>query len=115
LAGRAVSTLEAIVLDESPLQGMQVAFFGEALYGRNFSALILDRQSQAGKNAFAVGQHGACTARTLIAALLGAVKIEMVAQQIQKRSSQVDVGFDRLTVDQKAHGYLLATVAGSEP
>src|ERR1700722_13564733 len=58
LTGRAIAALKPVVFDEGLLQGMERAGSAEALDRRNFAALILHGQSEAGIDPLAVDQNG---------------------------------------------------------
>ena len=80
----AVTALEAVMLNEGPLQRVQGARYAQPFDGRNGTPLILHRERQAGVDPLTVGQDGARPAGALIAALFRAGQAEMIAQQIQQ-------------------------------
>jgi hypothetical protein len=68
LPGRAITALEAIVLDEGFLQGVKRSLGPETLDGRDRPAFVLHREGQAGEDSLAIDKHRAGAAGTLITA-----------------------------------------------
>src|ERR1700722_13255721 len=104
LTGRAIAALESVVFDERLLQGMQRAGSAEALDRGDLAALILNGQSEAGIDALAINQNGASAAGPLIAPLLRAEKVQMFAQEIEKRRSHVHVPLHFAAIHNPSHG-----------
>jgi hypothetical protein len=91
------------MFDERLLQGMKRAGDAEAFDRGDLAALILHGQSEAGIDALAVDQDGAGAARPLIAPFLGAEKVQMFTQEIEKRRSHIDFPLDFAAIDNPAH------------
>src|SRR5206468_2304075 len=79
LARGAEAALEAVVLDEGGLHGVQLAIPRQALDGEHVGAVVADGERQAGVDAPAVDQHRAGPALAAVAALLGAGEVEPLA------------------------------------
>jgi hypothetical protein len=104
LPGRAVTALEAVVLDEGPLQWMHVAVRREAFDRRDCMSFVLHRERQARQDALAtVHQHGARPARSLVATFLGAEEVQMFAQQVQQGHARVRWQIRLHAVDGNCH------------
>src|SRR5262249_30235090 len=73
----AVPALERIVIDERLLNRMKRALFREPFDRRHRSAVLHDRQRQAGIDAAAINQDGAGAALTVIAAFFRAGETEV--------------------------------------
>src|SRR3569832_266860 len=91
LARRAIAALEGITLDESGLQWMQFAIRSKTLDGRNLRAVLGDGEDEATIYPFSIDQHRAGAALSLVASFLGARKLQLLTQQIEKG----DPWFDR--------------------
>jgi hypothetical protein len=76
--------LQRVVLDEGLLQRVQRALFSHALDGGDAPAILHRRQHEAGVGAPAVDQHGAGAAGAEVAALLGAAKVQPLAQHVEQ-------------------------------
>ncbi len=85
---------------------MQLTIQRDPLNRCDFSTLILDRESKAGKDALPAHQHGARTASALIAALLRTMKLKVFAEKIEERGPDVEIGFNRFSIDDKMHKVL---------
>src|ERR1700722_3526748 len=109
LTGRAIAALEPVVFDERLLQGMKRARGAEALDGGDLAAFVLNCQSEAGIDALAIDQDCAGAARPLIAPLLCPEKVQMLAQQIEKRRSHVHFPLHFAAIDYPAHCALRLT------
>ena len=92
-AGRAETALQAVLLVEGLLDGMQVfeAVNGEALDREEIMAIRLHREHQAGAHGLAVEQDGASAAHAVLAADVGAGQAEVLADEV----AQKQPGFDR--------------------
>ena len=99
LTGRAIAALEAVGFDKGGLQRVQLIVIGDALDGRNLSALVLHGERETGVDAFAVRKHGAGAARALIAALLGPCQPDVFAQSVEQRNARLDLKFMLDAVD----------------
>lgn len=85
LTGRAVTALEAIVLNKGLLQRVQLTIPREAFDGDDLTALVLHGERQAGVDALPVDQNCACAASSLIAAFLRALQAEVIAKSVEQR------------------------------
>jgi hypothetical protein len=99
LSGGAVAALEALVLDESGLERVQLIAFGESLDGGDLGAFMHHGKRQAGIHPSAVDQHSARPAGALVAALLRAGEVEPFAQHVKQRLSRVVIKRMGPTID----------------
>lgn len=99
LTGGAVAALETFMLDEGCLQRMEVIALLYPLDGRDFSAFMHDRERQTGIYPFAIHQHGAGTASTLVAALFGTGQLQYFSKDIEDRLTWVEFQALFLAVD----------------
>ena len=84
LAGRTVAALQGVVLDEGLLKRMERPVRGHAFDGGDAPAVLHRRQHEAGIGAPAIDQHGAGAAGAEVAAFLGAVKLQPLAQHVEQ-------------------------------
>ena len=89
LAGRAEPALQAVMRDESGLDGMQFVAASDALDGEDVGAVVADRQSQARIDPPAVDQDRTRAALAAVASLLGAGQVQTLAQEIEQRDARV--------------------------
>jgi hypothetical protein len=101
-AGGAVAALQALLLRELVLEGMQPTALGEALDGVDGGAVRLDGQGDAGADAGAVQQHGAGPADAVLAADVGAGQAEVLAEEVDEQAARFYLGHVRLAVDGQA-------------
>ena len=102
LAWGAVAALEAIVLEEGGLNGMEIfdAFAtGEAFDGGDVGTLGGEGEGEAGVDAAAVEQDGAGPALAVVAALLRAGEVEVLAEDVEEGGAGVKDEGVRRTVD----------------
>src|SRR4029434_10335377 len=83
VTGRAIAALETVVFDKGGLQRVQLIASGDPLNGRNLSALILHGERETRVDTLTVNQHGARTARALIAAFLRATQPEVFVERVE--------------------------------
>ncbi len=84
-AGRAVAALQPMGFTERILQHAEFARRRrQALDGGDLVAIGLDREHQAGPHRLAIDQHGAGAADAVLAAGMGAVEQEILAQRIEQ-------------------------------
>src|ERR671914_212570 len=81
---RAKSALQAVVIDESLLQRMQLVAGCQTLDGANLLSLRLDGKHQAGTDGLAVNDHSAGAADTVLAANMRSGLPAFVANGIDK-------------------------------
>ena len=91
------------MLDERLLQGMERAGRAEALDRGNLAAFELHSEREAGIDALAVDEDGAGAARPLIAPFLRAKKVQMFAQEIEKRCANIHLPLHFSSIDNPAH------------
>ena len=72
------------------LHGVQLPPPGEAFDRRDRSTVRLGREHEARLHRLAVDQHGAGAADTLLAADVGPVELELVAQEVDEQSAALD-------------------------
>src|SRR5262249_47242582 len=84
LTGRAIATLERVVVDERLLQGMQGAVPRQTFDRGHAGAILHDGEREARHNTPAVEQHRAGAALAVVATLLRAGQIEVLAQCIEQ-------------------------------
>src|ERR1051325_6134151 len=87
LAGRAVPTLEGILLDEGFLYRVQCAIPFQSLDGDDVVAVMHDGEREAREDAAAVDVDGAGAALAVIAALLGPEELESLPDCVQQRDA----------------------------
>ena len=88
---RAVAALEAVLLPEAFLQGMQLTVRREALDRRDRGAVGLDREDRAGLRAPAVDEDGAGAALTGVAPDVRAGQAQVLAEEVDEKHARVDV------------------------
>jgi hypothetical protein len=103
LSRRAVAALKTIVFDERALERMQLAVRAQTFDSHNLIAVVHDRQRQTRCDAPSVGEHGACAARTLIAALLRTREMQAIAQCVEQRNARLDGERTFATVEGHPH------------
>src|ERR1700742_1420595 len=91
-ARRAEPALQAVLLPEPLLDGMQLARRGQALHGGDLTAVDLDRQHRAGLDRPAVDQHRAGAAVGRVAAAMGAGQPGTPADQVGQQQPGLDLG-----------------------
>src|SRR5258708_27133095 len=94
LAWGAEPALEAVMGDESGLDGMEFAAARDTLDRENVGAVVADRQCQARIDPSSVDQDRARAALAAVASLLGSRQIETLTQEIEESDpwgSQLDV------------------------
>jgi hypothetical protein len=89
LAWRTEPALEAVMSDESGLDGMELVAASEALDRQDFRAVVADRQSQARIDPSSVDQNCACAALAAVASLFGSRQVEPLTQQIEEGYARV--------------------------
>ncbi len=91
LPGRAIAALERVLLQEGGLHRMErLPLRGQPFDRDDGVPFGLRRERQAGEYAGAVQVHGAGAALSLIAALLGAVEAEMLAQRVEQGDARLE-------------------------
>ena len=85
LARGAVAALKRVVLDERLLQRMQRSSLRQPLDRRDLSAVLHDRERQAGIDPPTVDQHRAGAALPVVAALLCSGQAETIAERVEQR------------------------------
>src|SRR4051794_35621747 len=103
----AIAALRRLLFDEGGLQRMRILDRAETLNGRDLGLAEPPDRRHAGSRGDAVDQYRAGAALREPAAELGAVKLEIVAQNVKQRS--VRLGIDRAgtAVDLQADGHRL--------
>lgn len=71
MTGRAIAVLAAVVLDEGGLQGMQIIGRAKTFDRGGPVSVVLERGAQAGVDPRAIHDHGAGSAWSVVAILLG--------------------------------------------
>jgi hypothetical protein len=85
LARRAVAALEAVVVDESLLHGMQLTTGGrKSLYRPDCVTLRSESERQAGEHALAIDMDSASAALTVVAPFFGARQVHVLTQRVEK-------------------------------
>src|SRR5438132_13888843 len=97
LAGRAVSALERVALEERRLDGTQ-ARFREPLDAHDTCSLEGRGEGEAGIDAPAVDEDRAGAALAAIAALLGSGQVQSLAQRVEQRRAGIELELLRLAV-----------------
>ena len=104
---RAIAALQAVGLAESILDERQFAGAGgDAFDGGDRRSRRLHREHQAGAHGNTVEQHGAGAADAVLAAGMGALEAERVAQAVEQSGARLDVNLMHSAVDRQinAHG-----------
>ena len=91
------------MFDKRLLQRMERARGTKAFDRRNLAAFVLHSESQAGIDALAVDKNCTGPARALVTPLLSAEKVQMLAQQIQKRCANIHLSLHFAAVNIPAH------------
>jgi hypothetical protein len=87
------------MFQKSGLHGMQLVTFRQAFYGRNFIALMRDRQSQAAINPSSIYEHGAGSALATVATLFGSRQRKVFAQCVEQGHARIERQTVGLPVD----------------
>jgi len=98
-AGGAEAALEAVLVPESLLDGVEVAIGGEAFDGDDVAAVGLDREHGAAFDDFAVKGDGACAADGRLAADVGAGEAGDFAKVVDEEHARFDFIGVRFAVD----------------
>jgi hypothetical protein len=88
---RAVAALKSVMFDEGFLNRAQLAVLGEAFDGRDFPAVRLHREMEAGFNDFAVEQNRAGAAFAHDAADVRASEADIFAQKMREQNTWLHV------------------------
>src|SRR5262245_618239 len=97
--GRAVAALQAVVLAEGLLQGVQLAVRGESLDREDVAAVGLDGEHRAGLHRPAVHHHRAGTARRGVAADIRARQPQRLSKEVDEELAWLHVGLPPNPVD----------------
>src|SRR5579885_283144 len=95
---RAVDALIGAEIGESFLKRMQMAAGGEALDGLDDFAIAFERELEAGEDGLAIEEDRAGTAFAEFAAVFGAGKAEILAQEFQQSFIRGESCFDVLAI-----------------
>ena len=112
LARGAVAALEAVVLEEGGLDGVEVVAVREAFDGGDFGSVGRDGEGEAGVDAAAVDEDSAGSALAVVAALLAAGECEVFAQSVEKRGAGVEREGVGYAVDLESHAHHLRSGGG---
>src|SRR6266567_780832 len=96
---RAIATLEAMLLVETFLQGMQFAILLQAFNGHELAAMRLHSEHGAGFGSFAVNEDGAGAATGRITANVGAGQMQDITQPVYEEQACFDVAFVNGAID----------------
>ncbi|MCU1336714.1 MAG: hypothetical protein JWO19_2295 [Bryobacterales bacterium] len=99
----AVAALKSILRNERFLKWAKRSIPGKTLYRGNFAAFVLNREREAGEDAFTVYKNGAGTASALIAALLRAREMKPLAQSIQEANARFDYDLVTGAIDDESY------------
>src|SRR5438552_2746066 len=83
LSRRTVAALQCIVPNEGPLYCVEIGRIADALNGDDLVSLALRGQNQTAVHTLAINEHGAGSACTLVAPLLGACEVHLLAQIVE--------------------------------
>src|SRR3984893_11327127 len=89
LTRRAVAALERVVLDECRLKWMQNVALRQSFDSRHRRLIAGRGEGQAGEHSSSVNEDGASSTGGMIAALLGASKVKMLAQEVEERRAHI--------------------------
>jgi hypothetical protein len=87
----AVAALEGIELDEGCLHGVEFAGLSETFDGGDALAGMHHGEGEARVHAASIDVDGACAALAVVAAFLGAGKVEVLAKTVEKRGAWIDL------------------------
>src|SRR5262245_52073049 len=110
-ARRAIATLQAVLLHEALLDGVELAVLLETLDRPDVASVGLHGQHRAGLHGNAVEEHRAGAAMRGVAADVGPREAEALAQQLDQEQARLHRGFPAGAVDVERdrmlrHGYL---------
>ncbi|MGY4282914.1 hypothetical protein ACVWXO_002134 [Bradyrhizobium sp. LM2.7] len=97
-AWRAIAALQAVIVAEGGLHGVQLVAPGDAFDGGDVGAVGLSRQHRAGFHRLAVHVHDAGTALAGVAADMGPGEVEVIAQELDQQGAVLDVNGNSLAV-----------------
>ncbi|CAH1667711.1 hypothetical protein CHELA20_51925 [Hyphomicrobiales bacterium] len=103
-AGRAEPALQAMVLAESLLHGMQRSVSGKPLDGEHGGAVTGQRQRGAAFDSLSVEMHDTSPALAGIAADMRTREPQMLAEKLNEKGTRLDVGGYGLAVHRHGHG-----------
>ena len=86
---------------EGLLQHVEHAVRGEAFDGAYFCAVAFHGKLHAAAHRAAIDDHRACAANAVLATDVGAVQIELVAQEIGEQRARLGAAGQRLAVDRQ--------------
>src|SRR5262249_45916365 len=107
----AEAALQAVVLDERLLQGMQLVAVGEAFHRTDRPPLRLHGEHQARAHGLAVEQHCAGAADAVLAADMGSSLPAVVADRVDQRAARIDTDLVAPAVDGERELALLGHAA----
>jgi hypothetical protein len=87
-----------VIVAERSLHRVQFVALGDTLNGGDIGAVGLSDQHRAGFDRPPVDMHDTGAALAGVAADMGAGQIQMIAQEMDKKSSVFDIGRDSLAV-----------------
>src|SRR5437763_11425326 len=96
---RAVATLQALLLPECLLEGVELAALVQRLHRHDLLSVRLDGKGDARADRLTVHEHRAGAADAMLAADVDAEEAEVLAQEIHQETPRFHVPLDRLAVD----------------
>src|SRR5919198_2622343 len=102
LTGGAVSALEGIVLDERVLHRVEHAVAFQTFDGDDIVAFVHHRKRETRQHAAPVDEDRTCAALTVIAALLGSKELQLLAQHVEQRRTDIEIERDAFAVHAQA-------------
>src|SRR3954462_8325549 len=109
---RAVAALQAVLLPESFLHGVELSVLLEPLDGGDLAPVGLHREERARLHRLSVEQHGARAAMARVATDVRSRHPQVLAQEVDEEQPRLDLPLLGLSVDghldaMRTHGYLL--------
>src|SRR5207248_4104622 len=101
---RAEAALQAVLVPESLLDGMELAGLGDALDGGDLPALELHGEERAALDGLAVDEHRARSALARVAADVRARQTQHIAQEMHEEEPWLDLASEVGPVDVDADG-----------
>jgi hypothetical protein len=94
--------LQSIVIDEGPLNRMELTLFFEPLYCLNRSAFALNGEDHAGIDRFTVKNNGTGPAGALVTSLLCSSELQIFSEGIEKGATGLNIDLPFPTIDDQS-------------
>src|SRR5262249_41767787 len=94
-AGGAIAALQAVLLKETLLDGIELAFLLEAFDSCDVAAVCLNGEHRAGFDRHSVEEHGTGAAMRRVAADVRASEPQVLSQKVNEKQSRLDLALAR--------------------